>query len=130
MTKYFFLNKTGAGISVTYSYDVYNRLVKYEENSNTETYTYDAEDVRRSKKNATEELVFISDTTGSLSMLLAETDSAGNLTASYTRADTLISQTREGVTSTYLYDGHVDVRALLNEAGRITDKTDIQHTET
>ena len=116
------LNKTGAGVSVTYSYDVYNRLVEYTDNSNTETYTYDAEGVRRSKKNATGELLFISDTTGSLSMLLAETDDDGNLIASYTRADTLISQTRGDKTSTYLYDGHGDVRALLNEAGRITDK--------
>ena len=70
------------------------------------TYTYDAEGVRRSKKNSVEDIVFVSDTTGSLSMLLAETDTEGNLIASYTRADTLISQTREGVTSTYLYDVH------------------------
>ena len=55
-------------------------------------------------------------------MLLAETDRDGNLIASYTRADTLISQTRGDATSTYLYDGHGAVRALLNEAGRITDK--------
>lgn len=34
----------------------------------------------------------------------------------------LKEERREGATSTYLYDGHGDVRALLNEAGRITDK--------
>ena len=39
-------------VSITYCYDVYNRLVKYADNSNTETYTYDAEGVRRSKNNA------------------------------------------------------------------------------
>ena len=57
-----------------------------------------------------------------LSQTLIETDGNGNLIAAYTRADTLLSQTRDDETSYYLYDGHGDVRALLNEAGRITDK--------
>lgn len=116
------LNKSGSGVAVTYTYDVFNRLVKYADHSNTETYTYDAEGVRRSKKNDVEDIVFVSDTTGSLSYTLAEFDSKDNLLAAYTRADTLISQIRDEVTSYYLYDGHGDVRALLNEAGRITDK--------
>ena len=116
------LNKSGSGVAVTYTYDVFNRLVKYADHSNTETYTYDAEGVRRSKKNDVEDIVFVSDTTGSLSYTLAEFDSEDNLLAAYTRADTLISQIRDEVTSYYLYDGHGDVRALLNEAGRITDK--------
>lgn len=38
------------------------------------------------------------------------------------QSDTLISQTREDKTSYYLYDGHGDVRALINEEGRISDK--------
>ena len=116
------LNQSGAGKAVTYTYDVYNRLIQYTDGSHTETYTYDAEGVRRSKKNETENLLFISDTTGSLSQTLAETDGKENLIAAYTMADVLISQTRNGETSYYLYDGHGDVRALLNEAGRITDR--------
>ena len=42
--------------------------------------------------------------------------------ATYNRADVLISQVREEVTSYYLFDGHGDVRALINEEGRISDK--------
>jgi len=42
--------------------------------------------------------------------------------ATYNRADVLISQVREDVTSYYLFDGHGDVRALINEEGRISDK--------
>lgn len=116
------LKKSGAGISAAYTYDVYDRLVRYTEGSSTETYTYDAEGVRRSKTYGGETVYFVSDTAGNLSQTLVETDAEGNLLAAYTRGDTLISQTREEETSYYLYDGHGDVRALLNEAGRITDK--------
>ena len=101
---------------------MYNRLIQYTDGSYTESYTYDAEGVRRSKSNAEETIFFVSDTTGSLSQTLAETDGRGNVKAEYTRADSLIAQVRAGEVSYYLYDGHGDVRALLNEAGRITDK--------
>ncbi|MGN0497337.1 MAG: hypothetical protein ACI4GW_14020 [Lachnospiraceae bacterium] len=46
-----------------------------------------------------EDIVFVSDTTGSLSYILAEFDSEDNLLAAYTRADTLISQIRDELTS-------------------------------
>ena len=82
------------GTATVYTYDVFNRLVKYADHSNMETYTYDAEGVRRSKKNDVEDIVFVSDTTGSLSYTLAEFDSEDNFLTAYTRADTLISQMR------------------------------------
>ena len=72
--------------------------------------------------NGDDTIYYISDTTGSLSYTLAETDKDGNVIATYNRADVLISQVREDVTSYYLFDGHGDVRALNNEEGRITDK--------
>lgn len=53
---------------------------------------------------------------------MAETDSKGNLKAEYTRANSLAVQIRDGKVSYYLYDGHGDVRALLSEAGKITDR--------
>ena len=43
---------------------------------------------------------------------MAETDEDGTLTAAYTRGDE---------TSTYLYDGHGDVRGLMNANGRFSD---------
>jgi len=101
---------------------VYNRLIQYAEGNKRESYTYDAEGVRRSKENGDDTIYYISDTTGSLSYTLAETDKNGNVIATYNRADALISQVRDETTSYYLFDGHGDVRALINEEGRISDK--------
>lgn len=53
---------------------------------------------------------------------MAETDGKGNFKAEYTRADSLFAQVRDGNISYYLYDGHGDVRALVSEAGEITDQ--------
>ena len=116
------LNQSGAGKAVAYTYDVYNRLVQYAEGDKKESYTYDAEGVRRSKVNGNDTIYYVSDTTGSLSYTLAETDKSGKVLATYNRADMLISQVRGEETSYYLFDGHGDVRALINEEGRISDK--------
>ena len=56
-----------------------------------------------------------------LSQTLAETDAEGNILATYSWGDTLLSQTREAKTSTYLYDGHGNVRGLLDDEGKLTD---------
>ena len=50
-----------------------------------------------------------------------EADGEGNVLATYGWGDTLTSQTRGGETSIYLYDGHGNVRGLLNEEGTLTD---------
>ncbi len=101
---------------------MYNRLTVYQQGEQKESYTYDAEGVRRSKTTGTDSIYFVSDTSGELSQTLAETDGKGNVKAEYTRADSLTAQVRAGEVSYYLYDGHGDVRALLNEAGKITDQ--------
>ena len=120
------LKKSGA-TEESYKYDVYNRLVSYQadQKGKKESYSYDAEGVRRSKTASEgeekKEILFISDTSGELSRTLAETDEEGELLASYGWGDTLLSQTREGKTSTYLYDGQGNVRGLLDEKGNLTD---------
>ena len=96
-------------------------MIQYSEGEKKETYTYDAEGVRRTKENGTKTIYYVSDTTGSLSYTLAETDEVGETLAAYTRADTLISQIRGEERSYYLYDGHGDVRGLLDTEGTITD---------
>ncbi len=53
--------------------------------------------------------------------MLAEYDENGTLITSYTRADQLISQERDGVKSYYLYDGFDSVRMLANDECEITD---------
>ncbi len=115
------LNQSGAGKASIYTYDLYNRLIQYVEGSKKESYSYDAEVVRRSKVNSEKTIYYVSDTTGSLSYTLAETDKAGNVIATYNRADVLISQVREEETSYYLFDGHGDVRALFDTDGAVTD---------
>ena len=115
------LNQAGNGKAISYQYDEYNRLIQYSEGEKKETYTYDAEGVRRTKENGTKTIYYVSDTTGSLSYTLAETDEVGETLAAYTRADTLISQIRGEESSYYLYDGHGDVRGLLDTEGTITD---------
>ena len=121
------LKKSGAAAEESYKYDVYNRLVSCQSDrgGKKETYSYDAEGVRRSKTASDgkeeKEILFISDTSGELSRTLAETDGKGELLASYGWGDTPVSQTREGKTSTYLYDGRGNVRGLLDEEGSLTD---------
>ncbi|MDE6625518.1 MAG: hypothetical protein K2K56_03990 [Lachnospiraceae bacterium] len=116
------LVKQSGGTDTIYTYDEYNRLTAYQQGEQKESYTYDAEGVRRSKTTGTDSVYFVSDTSSDLSQTLAETDGKGNVKAEYTRADSLTAQVRNGKVSYYFYDGHGDVRALLNEAGRITDK--------
>ena len=121
------VKKSGVAGNETYKYDVYNRLVKYslDDGSKSESYTYDAEGVRRSKVTVggeeTKEIFFVSDTSNELSRTVAETDKEGNVVATYSWGDTLLSQTREDITSTYIYDGHGNVRGLLDEKGCLTD---------
>ncbi len=121
------LKKSGAAVEESYTYDVYNRLVSCQSDreGKKETYSYDAEGVRRSRTTSQgkeeKETLFISDTSGELSRTLAESDGKGELLATYGWGDTLLSQTREGKTSTYLYDGQGNVRGLLDEKGSLTD---------
>ena len=116
------LIKQSGGADTIYTYDVHNRLTAYRQGVKKESYTHDAEGVRRSKTAGADSIYFVSDTSGSFSQTLAETDGKGKLKAEYTRADSLTAQARDGKISYYLHDGHGDVRALLSEAGKITDQ--------
>ena len=85
----------------TYKYDVYNQLVEYllDDGSKSESYTYDAEGVRRSKVmvggEETKEIFFVTDTSNELSRTVAETNENGDVLVIYSWGDTLLSQTRE-----------------------------------
>ncbi len=116
------LVKQSGGTDTIYTYDVYNRLTSYRQAEKKESYTYDAEGARRSRTTGTDSIYFVSDTSGSLSQPLAETDGKGNCKAEYTGADSLAAQVRDGKVSYYIHDGHGDVRALVSDDGKITDR--------
>lgn len=87
-----------------------------------ESYTYDYAGNRTSKTvNENDTVYYVNDTSGSLTMVAAETDKDGKETTYYTRGDELLSMERDGEIWYYLYDGHGSTRILTNEAGRITD---------
>ena len=121
------LIKQSGDKTVDYSYDKENHLLRatiQKGNSVTiESYTYDYAGNRISKTiNETETTYYVNDTSGSLTMVVAEVDKDGDETASYTRGDELLSMERNGEVCYYLYDGHGSVRTLANEAGRVTDR--------
>ncbi|MBO5087386.1 MAG: RHS repeat-associated core domain-containing protein, partial [Lachnospiraceae bacterium] len=113
--------------TVDYSYDKENRLLRatiQKGNSVTiESYTYDYAGNRTSKTiNEIDTTYYVNDTSGSLTMVVAETDKAGKEIAYYTRGDELLSMENGNEIWYYLYDGHGSVRTLTNEAGRVTDR--------
>lgn len=115
--------------TVDYSYDKEMHLIKatiQKGNSVTiESYTYDYAGNRTSKTvNESDTTYYVNDTSGSLSMVVAETDKNGKEQTSFTRGDNaeLLSMERGQDKWYYLSDGHGSVRILTNIAGRITDR--------
>ncbi|MBE5871743.1 MAG: hypothetical protein E7294_10865 [Lachnospiraceae bacterium] len=113
--------------SIDYRYDKENRLTRAtirKGNSVTvESYTYDHAGNRLSKTvNESNTTLYVNDTAAGLTQVVAETDKDGNETAYYTRGDELLSMERDGGVCYYLYDGHGDVRMLVDEAGTVTDR--------
>ena len=88
---------------------------------NVEEYRYDYAGNRIAKIGELSATYYLVDTNGALSQVLAEYDENGTLITSYTRADQLISQERDGAKSYYLYDGFDSVRMLTDEGGNVTD---------
>ena len=121
------LVKQSGETSIDYSYDKENHLLRatiQKGNSVTvEAYTYDYAGNRTSKTiNESNTTYYVSDTSATLTMVVAETNEAGEEIASYTRGEELLSMEKGGQICYYLYDGHGSVRALTNEAGEVTDQ--------
>ncbi|MDE6624896.1 MAG: hypothetical protein K2K56_00850, partial [Lachnospiraceae bacterium] len=113
--------------TVDYTYDKENHLTKAAVRQGNsviiEDYTYDYAGNRTSKTvNEKDTTFYVNDTSGSLTMVAAETDKDGKETVYYTRGEELLSMERKGEVCYYLYDGHGSVRTLTNGAGRITDR--------
>ena len=80
------------------------------------TYSYDADGIRKSKSADGVFTEYLTDKNRPFAQVLAERDGdTGALLASYTYGDDLISQTRQGVTSYYHYDGQMSTRQLTDD---------------
>ncbi len=119
------IEKKALAETTTYTYNKRNRLIRVTARNgadvNVEEYLYDYAGNRTAKIQEFKTTYYLVDTNGALSQVLAEYDENGTLITSYTRADQLISQERDGVKSYYLYDGFDSVRMLADNEGVITD---------
>ncbi len=119
------IEKKALAETTTYTYNKRNRLIRVTAQNgadvNVEEYLYDYAGNRTTKIQEFKTTYYLVDTNGALSQVLAEYDENGTLITSYTRADQLISQERDGVKSYYLYDGFDSVRMLVDEEGKVTD---------
>ena len=116
--------KTATGVLVaSYTYDCHNRMISANISSErtpvTETYEYDYQGNRTSKKTGDVTFDYTVDQSSGYSQVLKATD--GNTTVYYTRGFELISRREGDASSYYLYDGGLSVRVLTDEAGAVTD---------
>ena len=139
------LSETTGGITTTYSYDQNGNLIREESDSqqinytwssenrlvNTEIidfsgtqnidYKYDADGIRVAKTLNGDETRYLIDANRQYAQVLEEYNSDMGSEVSYVYGNELISQTRDGETSFYLYDSHSGVRQLTNGAGQASD---------
>ncbi|MEN2774877.1 discoidin domain-containing protein [Acetivibrio clariflavus] len=118
-------SKVDGNIVTTYQYDAENRLISVTETesgvlTNVETYEYDWEGNRISKTTNGVVTKYLVDSLG-LASVIEERDENDNLLVYYTYGNEMISQTRDGVTSYFQYDGIGNVRRLTDEEGNVTD---------
>jgi RHS repeat-associated protein len=108
--------------TTTYKYDYENRLVQVVSPSGAVTnYTYDFRGNRVSSSSGGQTVNYLVSANGALPNVVAEYDSQGNEIAYYTYGEQLISQSRGGTASYYLYDATGSTRQLVNAAGTVTD---------
>lgn len=128
------LRTDGAHVDL-YHYDAENRLRRVEEIADvnvdptpvpTVSYEYDADGVRKSKAeldpdtgDVTSVTTYLTDKNRPYAQVLMESksvdlESPATVDATYTYGDDLISQTRSGAESYYLYDGQMSVRQLTD----------------
>jgi RHS repeat-associated protein len=106
---------------VTYTYAYENRLVTAQHQGGTSTYQYDDDGIRVRSQTGAVGMDYLVDKNRPYSQVLEERDAAGKLIVDYVYGDGLISQTRDGGTSYYHYDGQMSTRKLTNVAATATD---------
>lgn len=114
--------------SSTYVYNASNKLIRAtvmaDGKTAVEEYTYNYDGSRLSKKTVKGEetsVVKYFNDRSALTNVIAESDNDGNELCYYTIGADLISMERGGSTYIYLYDGHGNVRGLIDADGKLTD---------
>ncbi|WP_417532048.1 putative Ig domain-containing protein [Marinobacter lipolyticus] len=114
------LSETEDGLTTRYHYDARNKLIEVEKPGLTARYGYNADGIRTQKTENGITTHYVVDSNRDYAQVLAEVTN-GTIEVSYTYGDDLVSQTRAGTPSYYLYDGHGSTRALANASGSLTD---------
>lgn len=117
------ISKTISASTTRYAYDARERLTQVTQPDNaTLTYVYDANGNRVRAVDASGTVTkYVVDATSRTPEVLVETDSSGQVVASYTYGLELISQRRHGADSFYLHDALGSTRALTDGSGAVTD---------
>ena len=98
-----------------YEYDTRNQLIKVSQGSHIVECTYNGEGLRVSKTVDGQTLRYLYE----YDKIILEINGAGNETAHNVYGTNLVSRTAAGETLYYMYNGHGDVTALLDNAGTI-----------
>ena len=98
-----------------YEYDARNQLIKVSQGNHIVECTYNGEGLRVSKTTDGQTLRYLYE----YDKIILETNGAGNETAHNVYGTNLVSRTAAGETLYYMYNGHGDVTALLDNAGTI-----------
>ncbi|MGF2736979.1 Ig-like domain-containing protein, partial [Marinobacter sp. DUT-1] len=117
------LTETEEGQVTRYHYDARNKLIEVEKPGLTARYGYNADGIRTRKTENGITTHYVVDSNRDYAQVLAEVTN-GTPKVNYTYGDDLVSQTRAGIPSYYLYDGHGSTRALANASGSLTDSYD------
>ena len=123
------LSKTTPSTALEYRYDSRDRLIQAITQSGEPlgagvaqlSYTYDANGIRQSKDIDGEITAYLVDPNRDYAQVLAEVDGLGQVSASYTYGDDLLSQTRDNQTHHFHYDALGSTRLLSDEAGDQSD---------
>jgi len=121
------VSKVESGTTTTYNWDAENRLRVATLPDGTEvSHRYDADGVWVARAiqhpgEPTETTVFVTDTAGSLSQIVAELEE-GALTAQYVRSDSLLALLSRGADRYVHADGVGSVRMLTGDGAESTDR--------
>lgn len=121
-------SRSGPGGSVTYDYDFESRLTGVSKTTGAVSFEYDAVGslVRTEDSGGARNLLVDPSSIGGISQVLAEYDDGGGALAEYVFGHGPISQQRGALESYFHADASLNVRALTDGAGSLTDRYDYE----